>query len=272
MNTETAAPPTIYTNMQQFPESAALREAAQALIEAVVNMPEVSNEEDASKVSEFMAQCKHQHKSLDKQRLDATEGARTIVGNINAEYKGFQDKLTGAIASADMLLKPYMLRKQQESAAAEQEREEQERQHREEEANRSYAAHQLERQQAELEASTEASDEDIADARERADAARHDLDALSTRAPAEVIPESKDVTGTMGSKTGLRDNWMAKRDPDMSDEDVLTALLGTPYLKGIDELIDFKIANATAKSKKDKFDIPGLVAYNDPQLVSRISR
>jgi len=264
MNTQA----TIYTKMSQVPQSAELREMAEALIANAEKMTSCENEEDAATLSEYVAQCKKSAKKLDTQRLIATEAARNVVSDLNNEYNGFKEGLTTAASRADAILNPYLQMKARERKAEEDRiaAEEQERQDIEEQAR--IDTEEAERKQRELEAQGAAAEETAA-AQKVVDESRTALDDLSNKpAVRRIIPE-KSVTGVLGSKTSLRDNWKAVRDEAMSDDDFLVAIMGTPYMKELGDCVDWSAVHALAKAKKDKFKLTGFKAVNTPVTVSR---
>lgn len=127
---------------------------------------------------------------------------------------------------------------------------------------------QAEQRVRELEAQS-ASVEETEAAQKAVDESRTALDDLSNKPAVRRIVPEKGVTGAMGSKTTLRDNWKAVRDEGMSDDDFLVAIIGTPYMKEVNDCVDWSAVHALAKSKKDNFKISGFKAINNPVTVSR---
>lgn len=247
--------PRIYTDPSQSEVTVGLLSDMDMLESKLENMPNVATEEQAELVSEYRAQFRAKHNALDKERLKMTEGSRATTKMVNDKYNQILDRMNRCTQLADNKLMPYMqererLRREAEQKAADQKREEEaaakKAKEAEDEANRVAA----ESQDA----------EELHEAESKVDDARDGLDALR-RTPMPTPTVRKSVTGTLGSSTGMRQNWKYK----ISD----FSKIPDEYLIPEEERLNKGALNKLAKGEQGNAFVPGIEFYAEDALTSR---
>lgn len=232
--TQEAAPPPIFTRVEQKPEAIEKVEASLVLVEASERFLTIKDQDTASVAAEWRARAQAHAKALNDERLLMTEGARATVKRINDAFNEKIDELKRQIAKVDKALLAFQ-REQQEQAR--RQREELERAQREE--------------------------------RERLEAEAKEQGLEAPPEPPPIVPVEptpeppRTIQGSHGSKTSTRDNWKY-RVVDISQ-------VPEDYLVPPEERINKSVVNALVRSQKDKTNIPGIEVYNEPIITSRTS-
>lgn len=110
-------PSKVFTSYIQNPEAVEQMQIARALIESASVVQIISNEEEASKVSEYRHQCNQAARKLDQLRLTVTGGARQVVENINSEFNPKIESLKAEASEAGTKISNYLVEKERKSSA-----------------------------------------------------------------------------------------------------------------------------------------------------------
>ena len=246
--------PRIYTDPSQSQATVAIISDMDMLEEKLINMPNVSTDEECELVSEYRAQFRAKARDLDKERKEMTSGARATVSMLNDKYNAIIGRAERCTQLADNKLLPFMQERERIRQQEEKERREaieaQELAQKKErdaldEANRVAA----ESQSAEV----------LAEAETKVTEAREGLDSLRRTPVAKPI--SKSVEGTLGSSTGLRKVWHYRISnfSQIPDE----------WLIPEDERLDKGKLNKIAKSDQENAFVAGIEFYSEDVLASR---
>ena len=196
--------PTIYTDPSQSPETVVILTKMQELEKHLENMPDVTNEQAASLVSEYRTQLRKQAKELDTERLEMTKPIRDLTTTLNQKYNVHIERAERAAKLCDSLLMPWM----KEQKRLRDEAEAKARQEAEEVARLKKAEDDALRKAQQI--ATETADaEGLKEAELDVNEARAALNELGTRTGLKpnAPPPAKSVTGALGSTTGLREVW-----------------------------------------------------------------
>jgi hypothetical protein len=215
-------PAKVLTSYLQEPNAVEQMEIAVALIESAHVVQVITNEEEAAKVSEYRHQCNKAGRSLDALRMDVSAGARQVVANINGEFNPRIAKLKEEADNAGIKVTNYLIKKEKAAREAEE---------------------------------AKAKDE-IEMAKQGVAVAREEVDVL-TRKP----EKPGEVTGMMGSKTGLRDHWTWKI--------VDISKVPEEYLVDPAKRVLRSKLNSEASGRKENASVPGIEFYNEKTISSR---
>ncbi len=246
--------PKIYTAPEQSKEARELIADLGVLEEKLGAVPDkVETEKDAEIVSEYRAQFNKRKKDLDEQRLEMTSGARETITMVNSAFKLIIERAERAVQLCDNMLKPYLAeqrRIREEAEREERERKEEERRRQEQLEREAEEAKRIAQESTDKAALTEA-EKKVADA-------RSDVDEIR-RTPAKPKPK-KSVTGSLGSKTGLRKIWKYRVvDIDKVPEE---------YLLPPEDRVKKGELNKIAKKDQETAFVPGIEFYYEDSISS----
>lgn len=246
--------PKIYTAPEQSKEARELIADLGVLEEKLGAVPDtVESEKDAEIVSEYRAQFNKRKKELDKQRLEMTAGARQTITMVNDQFRLIIERADRAIQLCDNLLTPYLA--EQRRIREEAERAERERKAEEERA-RQEAARAIEQAQRIAEESTDKAA--LVEAEKDVAEARAELDEISRQPAKKKV--AKSVTGSLGSKTGLRKIWKYRVvDIDKVPEE---------YLLPPEDRVKKGELNKIAKKDQETAYVPGIEFYYEDSISS----
>jgi len=272
-------PETVFFSLEQVPKAPDAKESAAVLIESVANMKEVTNEEDAAMVGEFVAQCRNLANSLDKLRLEGTLPARQIQAVVNGEFNELIEQVRNAGEYSEGLLTPYLQEKERKRLAAETAaREERERVEREEaearqaiaDAEAEEAAEAQRKADAENASTTEETPaEEPAEPegptpKEKAEAARKRLEELGNRKPATTQAVEKGVQGVAGATVKVKENWTWEID-DITK-------VPEEYLVDPEKRVQKSVLTTMAKAQKAKANVPGIRFFDKGGINTRVKK
>lgn len=246
--------PRIYTDPSQSETTVQIVSDMDLLEDKLINMPDVKTDEECELVSEYRAQFRSKAKTLDKERMEMTKGARETVKLVNDKYRAIIERAERCTQLADNKLLPFMRERERQRQAAEDEARQ---------AREAEEAALRETKAAEEEAERIASETQDAAALAKAEDvvkdARAGLDELR-RTPV-ARPAAKSVEGLLGSTTGIRKNWKY-RISDFSQ-------VPDEWLIPEDERLDKGKLNTVAKRDQENAIVPGIEFYYEDALTSR---
>ena len=252
----------IFTHLSQSQAAVELRDSANVLVSKAGQFVTPTDDESAKILTEYVAQGKALVKLLESKRREMKAPILERTKELEASFKGPDGPMTAlekAVKQVEAALKPYLVEKQRKQDEKERlEREARERAERERED-----ARRAEEEAAAAAAAAE-SEEERRKAQAEVEAARANLDNLSTQVstPARKTVGAKTTTDR-GSSAQLRDNWKY-RVVDISQ-------VPENYLVDPEDRVNRTKLNKMAKSMKDDATVPGIEFYNDPIIQSKAS-
>jgi hypothetical protein len=251
---ETTKMPRIYTDPSQSKATVEIVGDMDLLEEKLINMPNVTTDEQCELVGEYRAQFKAKARDLDKERKEMTAGARATVSMLNDKFNVIIERANRCTQLADNKLLPYMQERERQRKVAEKEA----RDAREKEEQAQRDAKQAIDDANKVAAETQDA-EALADAEKKVTDAREGLDDLR-RTPV-ARPEAKSVTGKLGSQIGMRQVWKY-RITDFSK-------IPDEWLISEDERLHRGKLNTVAKRDQENAFVPGIEFYSEDTLASR---
>lgn len=246
--------PTIYTDPTQSQATVKLLTDIDELEEALDNMNVVETEEQAGFVSEYRTQLRTKLRELDTERKEMTAPLRQLQAKLNDKYRVHIERAERIVQLCDNMLKPYLEERRRQREA--EERAERERREAEKRARAEAEAAEREAARIAQETTDKAA---LKEAERRVEESRAAADELR-RTPTRK-PTPKGVTGTLGSQTGLRDNWKWRVvDIDKVPEE---------FLVPPEERVQRGKLTNIARSQKGEAYVPGIEFYADSILSSR---